>query len=154
MKRRTHRLAFAVAATASAVVMLAGQATAAPTDDYVKYYWDANEYPTYEDKGNIAGSHAWGTLNIGADGWITVSGSVKDTAKDGHGACVQISNDYTDGWSVRTEYQDVTSGVGYVAYYTWRYPPTTKSISVQECLTESGDIHETADGYYLIFERR
>lgn len=42
MKRRTHRLAFAVAATASAVVMLAGQATAAPTDDYVKYYWDAN----------------------------------------------------------------------------------------------------------------
>jgi hypothetical protein len=109
--------------------------------------WKGNNYTASD----IVGSHAQGNSYV-SGGRVYITGYVRDTLSDGHGACLTIEAYYEDDWFPRTEFVADTNGNNSTyEYFSFNYDASTiEEILIQECLTESGDIWDTAPGWQRI----
>ena len=109
--------------------------------------WKGNNYSASD----IVGAHAQGNAYISGSR-VYVTGYIRDTATDGHGACLKIKTWYNDSVFTRDEFVSDTDGNNSsYTYFSFNYPvSTTEYIDIQECLTESGSIWDEAPGWQAI----
>ncbi|MEV0569294.1 hypothetical protein [Dactylosporangium sp. NPDC050588] len=109
--------------------------------------WKGNTYWASD----IVGAHAQGDSYV-SGGRVYVTGYIRDTASDGHGACLKIKTWYNDSVFTRDEFVSDTDGNNSsYKYFSFNYPVgTTEYIDIQECLTESGSIWDEAPGWQAI----
>ncbi|MFK3983396.1 hypothetical protein ACI2K4_23810 [Micromonospora sp. NPDC050397] len=89
---------------------------------------------------DMVGAHAWGTVGTRSDGRWTLTGNIRDSASDSHGARLEVWVVYDCGFGgERYEQLDAS---GYLAEnrMTWNGDgDTTSMIAVREVLTEAGE---------------
>ncbi|AUX23223.1 uncharacterized protein SOCEGT47_037460 [Sorangium cellulosum] len=132
-----------VAAAVGSISALATQAGALTTAGS----WKGNTYSASD----IVGAHAQGNAYV-SNNRVYVTGYVRDTLSDGHGACLQIQAWYDDDFFPREEFVADTDGNNSsYEYFSFHFDASTiEEIWIQECLTESGDIWDTAPGWQVI----
>ncbi|MFF3504972.1 hypothetical protein [Streptomyces sp. NPDC003247] len=109
--------------------------------------WKGNTYSASD----IAGSHAWGDSYVSGSR-VYVTGQVRDTLSDGHGACLNIRAWYSDSVIPRDEFVADTDGnnSSYTPFTFTFDAGTVEYVDIQECLTESGDVWDEAPGWQAI----
>ncbi|MFI2434908.1 hypothetical protein [Streptomyces sp. NPDC018693] len=127
----------------SALGIFASQATAVTPVGA----WKGNTYSASD----IAGSHTWGNSYVSGSR-VYVTGYVRDTLSDGHGACLNIRAWYSDSFFPRDEFVADTDGnnSSYKSFSFNFNASTVEYIDIQECLTESGSVHDEAPGWQTI----
>ncbi|WP_409468976.1 hypothetical protein [Streptomyces sp. HC307] len=143
MRPWTRGALTAAVAAVSTVGLFAGQAAAVTPVGA----WKGNTYSASD----IAGSHTWGDSYVSGSR-VYVSGYVRDTLSDGHGACLNIRTWYSDSPFPRDEFVADTDGNN-SSYkpFSFNYDAgTVEYVDIQECLTESGSVHDEAPGWQAI----
>ncbi|MGW8569773.1 hypothetical protein [Streptomyces niveus] len=101
----------------------------------------------------VVGAHAWGSLSRGSDGRFYMAANIKDTEPDGHGARLEVTAYYNDGWSSRYENLNATGNQA-TNSFTWNFAPDLYYIDARECLTEKGEELRCASKWYVIHRER